>query len=328
MTGSRLSADIDRRIFVVGAPRSGTTLVQSLLAAHGATTSFTESHLFARHFRLLPRSSRPLLTRDPVPWLGDFLAENGELPTASAEWLAARGRSAGWARPLLPLRTRTAARRLLAVLDELTLRRGKTSWIEKTPRHLRYIPFLERLGGPGSGMRFVHVIRDGLEVVASLHRASRNWQRPYDLGTCVRRWNEDVEFSLRRAGGPNDLFVVYEEVTASPGPVLERLFAGLGLDWQPRVLERYAEAAGGLVAPGEEAWKGDVGRGIRRSRSAHRTLSEEQRLWVSRSLRREAYDRLRAWVASTGAGTGARTGAGTGAGTGAATTSGTGGADG
>ena len=301
MSGGGGAERIYRRIFVVGAPRSGTTLVQSLLAAHGTTTSFTESHLFARHFSLLPGSTAALLTRDPALRLGEFLAENGEPPTESAAWLAARSRPAGWARPLLPWRTRSVAQRLLAMLDELTLRRGKTSWIEKTPRHLRYLPFLDALGDAGSGMRFVHVVRQGAEAVASLHLASRRWQRAYDLPTCVRRWNADVGLSLRRVGAPRDRFVFYEELTTAPRAALERLLAGLGLDWQPQILERYGAAAEGLVTPRERAWKRDIGRQLRPSGAALQALTEEQRRLLSRSLRGELYARLRDRIAAPAA---------------------------
>ncbi|MGL4503377.1 MAG: sulfotransferase family protein, partial [Planktothrix sp.] len=37
---------IKNRIFLVGCPRSGTTLLQSLLAAHPQIASFPESHFF------------------------------------------------------------------------------------------------------------------------------------------------------------------------------------------------------------------------------------------------------------------------------------------
>ena len=210
------------RIFVVGVPRSGTTLVQSLLAAHSRLTSFTESHFFDRHFRLLPGLSMPVLTRDPAPRLWQFLAENGADPPPAARGFGGRGGEgsgkgsrARWLRPLLPARTRAAARGLLQVLDELSLARGAAGWIEKTPRHLRYLPFLQAVAGslrgppPASGAEthFVHVLRDGLEAVASLHRASRAWERPYDLDACVDRWNEDVAFSLGRTASPNDHFV-------------------------------------------------------------------------------------------------------------------------
>jgi hypothetical protein len=290
---SGLAADIERRIFVVGAPRSGTTLVQSLLAAHGAMTSFTEGHLFAAHFRLLPGSSSAVLLRDPAPRLRAFLAENDEKPSESAVQLAAGNRSGERLRPLLALRTSSIARQLLRVLDELALRRGRTGWIEKTPRHLSYVPFLERLAGTGSGLRFVHVVRDGLEVVASLHRASQSWERSYDLESCVQRWNSDVAFSLRRVGSPRDRFVLYEELVAAPEETLERLCGGLGLDWQPEILERYAEVAGRLVTHREEGWKRNFGRPIRPSAVVEEALTETQRRWARRALRQSLYDRLR-----------------------------------
>ena len=290
MTGHPLSEQIDDRIFVFGVPRSGTTLVQSLLAAHSATTSFTESHFFDRHLRLLPFTSRPILTRSPEPRLREFLAENGEEPPEAARWFTPPSLPE---RVLLPLRTRQVTIRLLRVLDELALGRGKTRWIEKTPRHLRYAPFLEEVSGPGTPMTFVHVIRHGLEVVASLHRASRDWERPYGLETCVRRWNADVEFSLGRLGAPNDHFLFYEELTAAPDVTARKLFDALGLDWEPEILQRYAETSGRLVTPEEGAWKVDVGREIRPSATSDRALTKEERRRVERSLRHDLYDELR-----------------------------------
>ena len=284
---------IDRRIFVVGVPRSGTTLVQSLLAAHSTTTSFTESHFFDRHFTLVPILREPILTRDPTARVREFLAENEETPPEAARWFGSEGRSALGPRPLLPLRTRRAAQQLLRVLDELTLRRGKSRWIEKTPRHLRYIPFLESVSGVDSEPRtsFVHVVRDGLEVVASLHEASKGWERPYDLNACVRRWNRDVRFSLSRIATPSDHVVFYEKLTTEPEATLQHLFASLDLDWEPDILERYARTSARLITD-EEGWKTGVGRTIRPSATSGWKLSQEQRDRVSQTLRRELYHEL------------------------------------
>jgi hypothetical protein len=276
------------RIFVVGVPRSGTTLVQSLLAAHDEVTSFTESHLFARHFTLLPGSSRAVLTRDPGPRLRRFLAENGVAAPAAAAWF---DHSA--TRPLLPFRTAAAGRRLLRVLDEMAAGRSAPVWVEKTPRHLRYLPFLGRLAATGPRTCFVHVIRDGLDVVASLRAASRSWERAYDLEECARRWNDDVAFSLGRVGSPNDRFVLYEELTDDPEPVLRRLVAALGLAWQPQMLERDSVASGRLVTAAEADWKGGVGRPIERSVGARARLTEDERRRAERLLNTDLYDTLR-----------------------------------
>ncbi len=291
--------EVKRRIFVVGVPRSGTTLVQSLLAAHSEVTSFTESHFFSRHFKLLPGSS-VILTKNPKSRLVEFLAEN-DFDASSIAGVMGDG---AWAslvegeptRLLLPFRTREVAQQLLRVLDQLALSRGQSTWVEKTPKHLRYIPFLEKLAGPKTRTDFVHVVRDGLETVASLHKASKHWQHPYDLETCVERWNADVRFSLSRVqkanAVANDHFVVYEDLTSQPESTLERLLQDLGLAWDPEILERYGQSSSQLVTP-EETWKAGVDRGVRRSGTSEQVLTAAQGEWASQALRHDLYTRLR-----------------------------------
>lgn len=284
--------EIRRRIFVVGVPRSGTTLVQSLLAAHGELTSFTESHFFDRHYSRLG-SAQSVLSRNPVPRVVEFLEENGEEPSEASRWFQETFQGIQASRPLLPFRTAVAARGFVRLLDELTQRRGVGGWVEKTPRHLRYLPFLERTLAPDDGLFFVHVIRDGLETVASLHEASKRWERHYGLEECVRRWNGDVAFSLGRVKSPRDVFVLYEDLTARPEATLRRLLTDLGLPWQPDLLDRYGDAAGRLVTGEEEAWKAATGRPIRASATSQRVLTAEERERVSAALRSDLYEKLR-----------------------------------
>lgn len=285
-----MMSSIEHRIFVVGVSRSGTTLVQSLLASHTALTSFTESHFFDRHFALLPWLSKPILARNPVPGLRDFLAENGIGTAEAAALLTATGLTDS-AYHFAPLRTSSAARQFLDLLDRVAMQRSRAGWIEKTPRHLRYIPFLEGLAREESRIDFVHVVRTGVDVVASLHVASRNWERAYDLDTCVKRWNEDLSFALERAPSLNDHFVFYEELTADPERTMGHLFRDLALDWQPEILSRFGDTASELMTA-EETWKEDVGRRLRRSAGAERTLTQAQRDRVAAALDSELYDRL------------------------------------
>ena len=290
---------IARRIFVVGAPRSGTTLVQSLLAAHSSLTSFTESHFFDRHFTRVPLLRRSFLTRNPKPRLREFLRENEEAPPEAAGWFSSKG-GLSTAKPLLPLQTRTAARRFLHILDQLALRRGKTGWIEKTPRHLHHLSLPTQAATPGPHPHFVHVIRNGLEVVASLHKASQHWDRAYDLPTCARRWNDDLRLSLRRAAEPTDHFLFYEELTADPEATLRQLLSQLGLSWEPAILDRKSLGAQPITTPEEAAWKEDVRSNIRPSATSARVLSAQQREQVARLLDSALYARLRQATSTAG----------------------------
>lgn len=284
-------AELERRIFVVGAPRSGTTLVQSLLAAHSALTSFTESHFFARHFRPLPGWPVAILTRDPTDRVREFLTENS-VPPELGDPMGDRFVGTVPPLPLRPLATRRTARRLVGVLDEVARSRKAGGWIEKTPRHLRHLGWLERLLRRERGVRFVHVVRDGLDVAASLRTASAGWDHPYDLATCVERWNADLALSLRRVGRRRDRFVFYEELTARPDAVLERLCGDLGLEWEREILERYGATSSRLIT-GEETWKAGVARPLRPAGTAERALDRGEREWARTALRNDLYQRIR-----------------------------------
>ena len=290
------------RLFVVGAPRSGTTLLQSLLGSHSALTTFTESHFFSRHYGLLPGTDRAVLRRDPLPRLREFLIENGE-DESLAETVAAAASGSVLPGPLaLARRSHAVGRALLAVLDRLAERRGASGWVEKTPRHLHFVELIEKLSEPVGRTCFVHLLRDGVEVVASLRAASQHWPESYDLETCVERWNEDVERSARRLeslsereqhGG--DEIVFYDELAADPEGVVRTLLARLDLGWEPEILERRAEVARSVVLDAE-VWKQRAEQEIRVSDASSlgkQRLSESELELARRKLRLEPYERLR-----------------------------------
>jgi hypothetical protein len=279
------------RIFLVGVPRSGTTLLQSLLAAHPQVTSFTESHLFSRPFRPVPGLGL-VLASDPTPRLMEFLAENGASATDVAPWFGPPAPAELGSRFGLARHTREVTRRLVDVLDALGRQRGMPVWLEKTPRHLRAIDLLESVCGDDIPTHFVHLFRDGLQTVASLLAASRDWPQAYTLDACIDRWNRDLERSARCLDRPGHVFVRYETLTRDPEVVLRPLFATLDLPWHSSVLSDFGHVTSALTTP-DETWKGHVGRAIRPSATAGRELDEAQRERVLRGVRQDIYDELR-----------------------------------
>jgi hypothetical protein len=284
------SSHVAGRIFVVGAPRSGTTLVQSLLAAHSSVTSFTESHFFSRHFRPLPCFPWAIMTRSPEQQLGKFLVEN-DVESRLRVRLEQSVRRAVRASVLIPFAGRATGRALLQVLDSLAHTRNASSWVEKTPMHLNYIRFIEHLLSTGPAPQFVHVVREGLDVVGSLHTASKDWQRSYSVRECAERWNSDVSKTLARLGSRRDHVILYESLRADPHTELERLLGHLELEWQPEILDRYGEVASQLVTD-REAWKANVAGGVRPKTRGRRALTDQQREQAQALLRRNLYARL------------------------------------
>ena len=92
--------------------------------------------------------------------------------------------------------------------------------------------------------RFVHVVREGLETVASLYAASKLWEKPYDLEACIRRWNREVELSLERVGraSPPLRRLRRARVGSPRGRDAAPHRKQLDLAWQPEMLERRADS--------------------------------------------------------------------------------------
>ncbi len=83
------------------------------------------------------------------------------------------------------------------------------------------------------------------------------------------------------------------------------LLDGLGLAWEPAILEHYGSTSEGIITAGED-WKTGVGRRIRRSATSAEVLTPEQREWVSGRLDHHLYDRI---LERSGRRTGATAGA-------------------
>lgn len=184
------TSDLDV-VFVTGCPRSGTTLVQRILAVHedffsieGETGLFTRPNPFARaHFGLGPDESRRLLAESAD--LVDFFQ---------------RG-----------------VRRIAGDRPDRT-------FVEKTPQHvLRLGYLLERF----PRARFVHVLRDGRDGFASA-RSHPDVPQRTSARRFARYWDRCVGTADRFAGSPRLTTLRYEALTAAPEEEAARLMAFLG----------------------------------------------------------------------------------------------------
>ncbi|WP_158222344.1 sulfotransferase family protein [Tamilnaduibacter salinus] len=159
---------------------------------------------------------------------------------------------------------------------------GKKVFLEKTPKHVHVI---DRIKWVSPGALIVLMIRNPLDTCASLY------ERFGDLNYAIERWCMDAEAAVRAKSRFEDLIVVrFEELTASPDQVLERLYGRLGLVWNPEVVK------GGRTKYDFVGLSGNME--LRR-----RQVSEEIRqnpgrgeLLFSESQRREVYRRTQ-WYA-------------------------------
>ncbi|WP_215607695.1 sulfotransferase family protein [Leptothoe spongobia] len=212
----------ERPIFVVGMPRSGTTLLTTMLSAHPHIAISPESHFltywiptyrhlkventddFQQFWQLLSQSKRfSYFDIDADKTLATILAKGSPNPATIF---------AGW-------------------LETYAERCHKPRWGEKTPLHYQH---LEQLLTWFPKAQVIWMLRDPRAVTASLlkmtwasnytHIHAEQWYRSTQL--YERNWHSDPRIKLLR----------YEDLVQQPDQTLEGIFQFLGEDYPKGLL--------------------------------------------------------------------------------------------
>jgi len=137
-----------------------------------------------------------------------------------------------------------AIRRVYALYAEV---HGKVRYGDKTPPFLMHMRTLSDLF-PES--RFIHLVRDGRDVVLSL----REWPfGPRTFSAGARYWSDRVRRARaagQRLGRDRYVEVRYEELVADPEAVLKDLCAFVELDFRPEMLAYREEALAAIPMSG------------------------------------------------------------------------------
>lgn len=205
-TQLRGSGSLDRRpIFVIGLPRSGTTLLEQMLAAHPQIAGVGEQQL--------ARSA-----------LQQALAESvtsGQLLTPAAVDHAARWHLGALAERLARLGGSRSAMRVVDKLPDNYLLAG---WLA--------------LAFPQAAI--IHVLRDPRDVALSawlMQFSDMPWS--FDLEQIVGRIQQHRRLMQhwRSTIGGHLTEIRYEELVADPERQLRRALAAIGVNWDPAVLK-------------------------------------------------------------------------------------------
>lgn len=224
-------------IFLVGCPRSGTTLLQSLLSAHPQIASFPESKFFQC---LLPaensrRRQLGIIAHQLKPWLETYFKNDIKRPEMLHYF------------PKLPL-MRLYTQQFFKILSILADEQGKSLVLEKTPQHIFY---LETITYYFPNSPVIHLIRKGQDVVASLYEATHQypqyWDGVWELEKCIDWWNQTCQISQQYAHHPNHILVSYEQLVQNPETVLQKLCNFLEIDYSPEMIKNYGGAAQSLT---------------------------------------------------------------------------------
>jgi hypothetical protein len=224
--GAPPSAHRNPVVFVVGCPRSGTTLLQRMLDGHPSLAVANDTHFIPRALKGYDRGVNPPLTPDVVDRVrGYHRFRRLGVPDEGVARAAARG---GTYRDFVS-----------ALYDEFGRMHGKPLAGEKTPDYVRSLPYLHDLF---EWARSIHIIRDGRDVALSTLDWARDDKGPGRLAlwaeepvaTCALWWRWNVHLGRRDGaalGSSRYREVSYETLVASPEPTLRDLASFLDLPY-------------------------------------------------------------------------------------------------
>lgn len=246
-------------LFVVGVGRSGTSLLQSMLASNSSVHAVPETSFLRRYAFAL------------------------RVPVKASVQDAHLGRVSGLSTlPGSGGRSALIGHFLACVSDGSS--RGMV--LDKDPRLVEYLSLLPCAF---DDFHVVHIFRDPRDVLASKKAAA--WSRGRSLISYLVASHVQLHAALRYGKRHRLIHVRYEELIAEPEAQLRQVCEHLGIPFEPDMLQ-HTEAARKLVHTSELSWKKETFEPVMASNSgkwkkALTKVEAEAALWVvPRAIRR------------------------------------------
>ena len=282
MTGVSIQADrtrgtaerSPRPIFVIGAARSGTTLLQAMLGAHPSIAALPEMHFW---FRIVNLSDYWGDLSDPSR-LREALSELINLPAGLLDRFDFDVSRLMADLPAGPL---SYGSLLDAVGLDLCHREGKRRWSEKTPWQTA-----EQIWQLFPEAQVIHLLREPRRTISSTMEMPFNDLPAWKL---AEQWDRYTVANIRSGmarGSRYYLQVRYEDLVSSPATTLGLVCSFLVEDFESSMLSRRQETT--AVFGGVPAWQAAASGPVRPLAADDRRLSAVQRALIALSIRHNA----------------------------------------
>ena len=249
-------------VYVIGAPRSGTTWVQLMLGSHPEVATPVELSFFSDF---------------AAPWYGawDRACAGGAGQIKPAHW----GLPAALTEEEFEQALKDVVERVYRSL--LAAKPGARTVVEKDPQYCMCVDAIVRTVPRA---RFIHVLRDGRDVVCSTVRVSESWGSvwaPGRVAGAAGLWRLFTQSALRARSAPGGYMEIrYEDLLGSCRP--RRPARGAHLLRHRRRSGGRRGAVRALQLPGAQQVRGPE----RRPRMDGRSRSRRSRHVVPRRLHR------------------------------------------
>jgi len=202
---------MSKPIFIIGVPRSGTTLLRVLLDSHPNIACGPETPWLARAQCSIKKVYQ-FMSDDQFGYVKNFGISNDIFRRQIGKWIH-------------------------ALFMDYAFSRGKQRWAEKTPDHSLEIPFLSDMFPDAF---FIHLVRDGRDVACSTailsdkHKSISSWHSKYllmdenqvvdnTIENAALRWQRWLHKITTGLQNLNSICIEYENLVSKPREVLQTI---------------------------------------------------------------------------------------------------------
>ncbi|MBY6190728.1 sulfotransferase [Microbulbifer agarilyticus] len=237
-------------IFIVGPPRSGTSLLSAIIGSHSAIACGPETDLFrALPIRRLQRiENMTARVEQAVQYLDEIRYPDGKSIAAHFALTNEQVRS-------VIKGDKDFVKSVYSAVPEAFARaQGKRRWAEKTPRHLFYLDTIRKLYPSAMIIRIVRDPRDSIPSVIKNIGLSTSY-----VGEFYRWLNVYTKSSEFFSSDKDSITVRYEDLVTDTECQVKRICDFIEEEYEPKMLER---KSAGLVRVSSETWKSDIDKKI------------------------------------------------------------------
>ena len=254
-------------VFIVGCPRSGTTLLQNILASHSLIYSLPETDCFSIMDELCVDPSDPLDANLFKRIVCKFEEKNSIKLSDEYKQIV-----------LLKINRNeiTVKGFFEDLISSYNPRKGDSSLrvVEKTPRH--YL-FFDRINKIYPDAKFISIVRNPSDTISSIMDTPFGENaKSYSL---ARLWNYSAKHILQfKNKFPDKLYLVkYEDLCKYPIKNIEEICSFLQVSCEADMLSNFSKTAESTVAE-SESWKSNVfaGRIIRNDQRWRKNLDDSE----------------------------------------------------
>jgi len=261
----------DQLLFLISAPRSGSTLLQRMIGSHSAVATHPEPHLVTPLAYLGYHDTVDKAPYDHINSAEAIRLFVSHLPQGENDYLDA-----------LRAYADTLYQRMLDTHP------GKHVFMDKTPAYALVLPFLTRLY---PAARYVVLTRHPLAVFSSYAQSffEGRWEDAHAFNPILERYVPAIARLLRERPVPL-AHVQYEALVQDPAAHLERVFAYLGLPNEPEAVTYGDRFQGEAKGPGDPMGVGRHDRPV--TDSVHKWAAELAEDEGKRALAEAMIERL------------------------------------